>query len=502
MPRPRPPWFAACLLAAAVFAAVPAAAEDVIHLRNGAPVKGRIVSEDDKHFVVEQRVGGGFSSITVPKAFVARVERGPEPLAAGPSAPAMRPAAVGVRDEWFLLESDAKVVGTRHVLSQPLDPSSTGGLTAGKGVKIEEQVALFGTPRFPAVLVQRIEDVGEDWLPRHLFYRERGDAGTGPGAPPAYETIRSGEVKGGVWSVAERLAGGARDVGIAVPAGAQSPLAAREALARADPRVAGLAEIALIDPARGEVRRVRAGFSSLGAKSAAGEGREDVLRVEDGDAVRESRWAAGPEVRCLREEVAPGVVAVAATAAQAEGATRAAGSPVAGGVADPKGAEKRTFALPEIGIALVLPGASWEAKAIPVRREQEGLRAVAKIASAALVADVRVEWDPRGASASPGPPPPAGTDPVAAEAESTLLVRLRGIAPDLEIVEPRRAVPGVAGAFRMTLRGTVRKERLKTAVLVADRGGARVVLLASCPEAAWDDTRGALEAVLDSFRWL
>jgi hypothetical protein len=137
-----------------------------------------------------------------------------------------------------------------------------------------------------------------------------------------------------------------------------------------------------------------------------------------------------------------------------------------------------------------------------VRREQEGLRAVAKVASAPLAADVRVEWDPHGAALPSGPPPPAGTDPLAAEAESALLVRLRAVAPDLEVVEPRRAVPGLEHAFRMTLRGTVRQERLRTAVLVADRGGARVVLLASCPEGAWEDTRGALEAVLDSFRWL
>ena len=115
---------------------------------------------------------------------------------------------------------------------------------------------------------------------------------------------------------------------------------------------------------------------------------------------------------------------------------------------------------------------------------------------------MRVEWDPRGGAAPAAVPPPAGTDPAAAEAESALLVRLRGIAPDLEIVEARRAVPGVPGAFRMTLRGTVRRERLRTAVLVADRGGARVVLLASCPEAGWEDSRGALEAILDSFRWL
>jgi hypothetical protein len=70
------------------------------------------------------------------------------------------------------------------------------------------------------------------------------------------------------------------------------------------------------------------------------------------------------------------------------------------------------------------------------------------------------------------------------------------------VVEGRRPVEGVAGAWRVGLSGTVRGERVRTIALVAERGDARVTMLASCQEAAWADARAALEAILSSFRWL
>ena len=110
-----------------------------------------------------------------------------------------------------------------------------------------------------------------------------------------------------------------------------------------------------------------------------------------------------------------------------------------------------------------------------------------------LAADVRVEWDPRGA--------PAGSAP-GEEAEAALLARLKALCKDLKVVTKRAAVDGLPGAWTLGLEGTVRGERLKTLVLVADRALARVTVIASCPEVAWPDAHVALESILASFRWL
>ena len=103
---------------------------------------------------------------------------------------------------------------------------------------------------------------------------------------------------------------------------------------------------------------------------------------------------------------------------------------------------------------------------------------------------VRVVWEGMGSGGG------------AADAERALFARLQARCPDLEVAEPRQAVPDLPGAWRIGLVGTKNGERVRTLVLVAERGAARVTCLASCAQPAWEDGRPALAAILESFRWL
>jgi hypothetical protein len=285
-----------------------------------------------------------------------------------------------------------------------------------------------------------------------------------------------------------------------VPAEARGPLGLREHLARRAPRRAATEDALLVDPARADVRSVRAGFVRLGVGEG---GREDVLRLDDGVRAFESRWVEGDPPRCVQEDVAPGVVAVLATRAQAAAAAagreRPAGpaggttpgarpDPGADPAAKPPDAPKPLVVL-DAGFEIPVPGTSWSRETPPPPGDPAGRRVVAKLWSALHAAEVRVEWEPKA----------TGT---AAEAEAALFARLRALSPDLERAQAREAVPSLPGAWRSSLVGTLNGERVRTLVLVADRGTGRATILATSPESAWPKAKPALEAVVSGFRWL
>jgi hypothetical protein len=236
-------------------------------------------------------------------------------------------------------------------------------------------------------------------------------------------------------------------------------------------------EIPLVDASKGEVRTVRAGFTALDV-GGPGAPRQDALRVEDGERTLESRWGTGDPPVCFQETVAPGIVANPCTPEQAE-------------ALHGEGSEQR-MTLPEAGFEVLVPGAAWVPQVVPGVPGVEGLRLIAKVSSRLHAADVRVEWDPAGA----GPAPEV--------MEATLLDRLRAVAHarDLTVESPREPVLGLENAWRLTLTATVRGERVRSVLFVADRGRGRAVLLATSPVGAWEDARIPLETILASFRWL
>jgi hypothetical protein len=461
---------AAAILGVCLGAGV-ASADDRLELKNGARVEGVVVEDDGETVVLERSSGGGKTRMSIPWSQIFQLQRDAKP----PAAAATVVSSAAVRDEWWLLRAGGKIVGTRHLLLGRL-----GGPGCEKGWRLEETVTLFASsPRSPAVHVQRIEEVNALFLPRALYYRETGEGAPEFGIEP-YEVIRSGPVRDGAWHANERAKGqeGAPDERVVrVPEGARGPLGTREWLLRA-PRAVGLHDVSMVDPREAAVRTVRVGFTALGPGEE--DVREDVLRIEDGELVLEGRCTG---TGCREEDVAPGVVAVLSNEAQAEAAANPTGV----------GSTTREVTLPECGVAMRLPGASWSVEIPPSTGATEGRRVVARLSSDLHVADVRVEWDPAGTRREPFP---------SLAPESALLARLRGVSRDVAVIEARGPVDGVAGAWRVGLSGTVRQERVRTLALVAERGDGRVTLLASCQEAAWPDAKAALEAIVSSFRWL
>ncbi len=488
----------ALLLCALAGASAPrgAVADDVVVLRNGGRLTGTVVEEGADGLVLEQTSGSSRTRMKIPRAQVARVERGAAPLPVAPGAPTAPPPegpALAPRDEWWLLRSAGKVVGTRHLLTLVTEEGGT------RGWRLEERISIFSAPRLPGVLVQRIEDTTEDFRPRFLHYRERGEGDGAAGGSPPYEILRTGPVRELVWEVSERRGDRSTASRVSLPEQARGPLGVRELVTRARPRRAGLAEMPLVDAAMGVVRVVRAGFVSLGVGGTTR--REDLLRLEDGDRTLESRWVQGDPPRCVLEEVSPGVVAEPASEAQVsaaagpEAAFDPLPSPGAAPPAVPRKASLREVVVTEAGFSFALPGASWVEEALPPPLAETGPRVVARASSKLHAADVRVEYDPAASpSASPSPAPAAP--------EAPLLARLRALAPDLGVAKARAEVPGMPGAWRMQVVGTLRGEKIRTLLLRADRGGAQVTVFVSCPEAAWADAEDALESIPASFRWL
>lgn len=467
------------LACAALGGARSASAGDAVVLQSGTRLEGRVVSETADAVVIE--LAGGRTRMTVGRAQVASIERGL------PDAPAAAPAGQAVRDEWYLLKAAERTVGVRHLMMLPSDRADR------KGWRFEEQLTFLGSDRLPGVRVERIEETTEDFRPVHLHYGERGE-GAGNGGTPGYDVFRAGPVVDGVWNATVREGTRQRTLELKGPAGARSPLALREALVRATPRTAGLVEVPLLDPARGELRTVRAGFTTLDA--GASSVRIDVLRVEDGDRGLESRWSPGDPPRCTVEDVAPGVVAVPASRAQAEAALPAPAAALdprtllrpAALPSAPKEEGPRVLTLADVGIELTLPGPGWVAEPLAAQADDVGARVVARVASRLDATDVRIEWDPAGAVGDAG------------AAERDLLARLRRVARDLRVETPRAAVAD--GVWRMRVVGTVRRESLWTWVLCADRGRGRITVLVACPEPAVKDVSPAVEALLTSFRRL
>lgn len=462
---------------------------DVVILDNGARIEGTVISDDAVGVVLERQSGGSLARMSFPRARVKSIERTKvdsapsrpgDPVPPGSSAP----LAAATRDEWWLLESGGRIFGSRHLL---LIATEVG---TAKGWRLDERILFLARAKEPAVEIRRVEDTTADFLPLGVSYRERGDGDVAARAA-GYQIARFGPVVDGFWDVLDQSSGARQtSLRIAVPARARSPLAAREFLVRTVPRRPGLVDFPMIDSQRGEVRVVRAGFTSLGGGD--GAVREDVLRIEDGDRALESSWAPGDPPRCVLEEIAPGVVARPATEAQ----VRAALAPKAEGPAAPSLGDspmtpggRRDIVHPEFGFAFALPGASWVSEPVEPRADDDGPRLVSKASSRIHMADLRVEWDPKGADKTTSP-------------EQPLLEKLRRLARDLAVVEPRTPLAGRPSTYWLGLVGTQRGEKLRMLLLAGDRGAGRVTLLLTCPESSWPDAHDALDAILASFRWM
>jgi hypothetical protein len=491
VPRPGTPfrlWFGALLVVfAAALVGRPAVAEegaaeepnpparcDRVVLTNGRTIEGWVLREEPKKIVlglVSQ--SGGSGRMEIPRDRIREIQRGSDrapPLGEGT-----------VRDTWYLLRSGARTAGVRRVALRRVRAGETSGW------RLEERVTWFGRgPSAPSTKIDRVEVVDLAFQPLSLEFHEVGEGSLEPGGPARYERHVVGKVVDGTFTA--RVATGAEvgEASVHLPTRTRGRLATREDLLRR--RTAGIEPIAFLDAAQQAIVTARAGYTVLDQPDGQGGRHDEFVWEEDGRRLVTRNGPDGP----ISEEVAEGIVAVPVSEAQAKAAV-AESSGVPEAAAASGAAEKpaeTTFS--EAGVALTAPSAAWKVERAVVSATDAGPRLVAKMANPVHMADVRVEWDPDGVLAAPRPE----------EAEIRLLQRLRTVCPDLAVVEARASVPGVPGAWRLGLVGTLRGERVRTIALAVDRPPARVVVLLACPEVAWGSARPSLEQVVASLRTL
>ncbi|MDF1700707.1 MAG: hypothetical protein P1V36_06075, partial [Planctomycetota bacterium] len=296
-----------------------------------------------------------------------------------------------------------------------------------------------------------------------------------------YTRSVSGRVIDGRWNGASYRGGETHACKITLPTGTRGPLGTREHLLRM-PRRVGLLDLRVIDPEREEIVHVRAGFTSVTQDPSGRRPGHEFHWELDG-----RRFISYFDARqnTVQERLTEGVMALPVGREQAEAAAKQAGKAGAEG----KG---REVTLAEAGIAFAPPGPLWNWTAKDASPGNTGWRVLGRMANPVLVTDARVEWHPYE----------AGSERGEEAVQAWLVRRLRAVSPDLKIVNERRELTGLEGAWQLDLTGTLRKESVRTVAVVVDRPGGRVVLLLAGPAGAWEQVRPAIVRFVRSIRLL
>ncbi len=123
---------------------------DVLHLKNGRALRGRIVRENSKEVVLD--VGGG--TIHVARARIRLLERGADKTTA--------PRKITARDEWFLVLHRDKLVGWRRIV-HTVRPDR---------VQVEERTVFFRPGGGDDVSIRRVETVDARGRPLDFMLME------------------------------------------------------------------------------------------------------------------------------------------------------------------------------------------------------------------------------------------------------------------------------------------------------------------------------------------
>lgn len=452
---------------------------DRVHLTNGRSFEGRIIAQDARAVVLElASEDGGRGRMRFPLKMIQRIERGatrPAPRAPGCA-----------RDSWYLLQSGSHVVGARRLVLRHVRPGGCAGW------RLDETIEHFARGvHVPAVSIHQQEVCDLKFRPSRLLYREVGEASADPEGPRRYERIQTGTVKGGVWEALLHVGGKAEQRRFRLPTDGRGRLGTREYLLRR--REVGLVEVTYFDAGNAVPVTVRAGYTGFGLPDGRGGVYDEFVWEEDG-ARLVSRFQ---NCEIVEEQVADGVVAVPASEAQVEAARAERGG---------RGGDPSLVRLADIGLTFRIPDVSWTFARVEAPPSASGWRKVGVLECKPLVADVRIEWDPTGASVAPGAP----------EASARLLQRLRAWCPDLRVLRPMQPLSlstasptgegtggggreaAAQGAWRMDFTGTLKGERIRTVAVVVDRGRGRILLLVACPEVSWPQAARAVDKLVAS----
>ncbi|MDJ0973803.1 MAG: hypothetical protein QNJ98_05040 [Planctomycetota bacterium] len=455
---------------------------DVVTLEGGNQVEGKIESEtEDKITVRIRSEGGGASRVTLPRSRVRKIEYG----ASNPRGSGMRVEGVGptpVREDWFLLQTEGRTVGIRHLAMWGSGDANESGW------RIEETLEYFmQNPYVPAVMIRRVEETDLRFVLRRTLFREEGREAIAEGGPEAYLRTMTGRVEDGLWK--GRMADGRthKTNEVLLPSETRGPLGHREFILRRK-REIGLDEVLVFDGKSGELVATRTGFVGLQQRPRTQPGMpaappRDELHWE-ARGTRHISWY-GQGTKVVQETVAEGVVAIpvskaAATAAQ-ENATRRAKDP-----------QEKRIKLPEGGISFELPDPSWVWQPQTATPSHTSWRKLGRLEAPIHTADVRIELHPEEALNTPG----------LETAAAWLKERLSSVCKDLRLAQKPQALSGVKGAWRVGYTGTLKGESIYTLAVVVDRGERRTLVLVACPKASWEQARPALERFIASVNLL
>lgn len=445
-PAPTPPVTTVPPSATVVQGDPPAATLDVIELKNGDTLEGRITAEVDGY--VELKLGEG-ATIGVSTATVARIRRGAGGAAPGPSVP------LPVHAEWFVLHDAAgAAVGW---LNTTVSADADGSYTIG-----EEYEFVAGRRR---VQVTSLAIAGADRTPRSCYFRERQSEpvlaslqlGLGDGSQQERivdERIVEAKVEDGRLLVQHLDRHGRRERQFDWPSGASFPL-----LARTQARLGGqpLAAVPVFDPATEEMatrsydgsrrrRVVNDGVATL------------VQEVAEGSAAgRNSEWLDAQYHTLRRELAGPSLVALPSSKESMKIAVGAASIP--GAIVAEAGGS----------FGLWLPNPAWS-----VRDElPAGQVALVCEAHGATVALSRLDHLEPGLSLDS-----------AADAVANWFTLLH---PELRLGERQPITVRERAAVRLLADGRRARVGWRATVDVIPQRDRFVVLVCCAPTAAWDE---------------
>jgi hypothetical protein len=428
-------------------AQLPAAspARDVIHLKNGDAIEGRITTQLDGYLEVELEAG---ATIGIATTQIASIKRG-----AGAAIPA---ATIGRRTEWFVLhDASGQAVGW---LSVVVTPRADGGFSANEEYEFQN-----GARRYQ-VTTLAIADAGG--VPASCYFRERVTEpaqGTlslasadraGLQERIVDERIVEARVRGERLFVTRLDKNGRNERDLAWFAGNTFPLLLRT-MVRANATVTGLRT--LFDPATEEL--VQRSYDGSRRRSVVLEGK--VVHVtevaETSTTGRNAEWV-DASARTLRRELAgPALVAVPSSAASARLAVGATTIPSA--IAAEAGG---TF-------GLWVPNPAWQVRS-PMPAGQVVLACEAHGASVSLSRLDHLE---------PGTPLPVAVDAVANW--------FRLLQPELVVDAREETTVRERPAVRLAAKGRSQSIDTIATLDVIDHNGRFLVLTCVAPARAWDE---------------
>jgi hypothetical protein len=439
-------------------ASAAARAEDVVLLKNGREVRGKVVEE--RADAVKIDIGGG--KITFRRDQIQEVRRQGtiEGATADPSSLGTEPATR--REEHALLYLDGERCGTRTLRSTKLPD----------GWLFEEEVRLLdkeGAVRREVRTTER-----DDLQLRPLSFQVRETEAE------AHRTL-SGEVRGGRVHLVEVKEGDKQRREVAAPEDLRFPFAARELFLRETRALSAQLDTPALDLATGVPCDLA--YREGGTRPLRLEERSLVARVvvrRFGDRL-EREWIAPDGTAVLSELRGAGTLAIATTRQAIE---RLRGGDVER-VTGPDSAARTRYADKARGWRVEKPDPTWTFE----KPQTEGVGALLVVRNEPLFASVDLMTDP---DASPR---------VRAEDAAEALQRVcRAVAPDFRVLRDGWVDRGGVRVYWMEATATTKGEATHTLARVVVHGGKVYRLLAACPEAAFETLRADLEKVLDSFR--